>query len=122
MALKGPEKDIVVNSDLSRTLSWCLGGNQLVLHEPSPMCYSAQSHKDGNTAGFTASDHEICLRKGRTRREDASNYSRYVSPHISWSLRTRSSSTSTFIPLCFFDFFRSSFVTNLPGVMGVMGV
>lgn len=45
-----------------------------------------------------------------------------LSPHISLSPCTKSCSTKTFIPPCFLDFFRSSFVTSRPGVIGVTGV
>ena len=42
--------------------------------------------------------------------------------HISSSLLTISSSESTFVPPCFLALFLSSFVTNRPGVIGVIGV
>jgi hypothetical protein len=42
--------------------------------------------------------------------------------HMSSSLRTISSSESTFVPPCFLALFLSSLVTNRPGVIGVIGV
>src|SRR4051794_36579405 len=58
-------------------------------------------------------------KKGRRKR---SWNQRKLHCHISSSLLTISSSESTFVPPCFLALFLSSFVTNRPGVIGVMGV
>lgn len=49
-------------------------------------------------------------------------YQRSDHCHMSSSLLTISSSESTFVPPRFFALFLSSFVTNRPGVTGVIGV